>query len=285
MIMHQVFHTAYARFAISFSINSACLLWILLVLTPQSIRADEIIMTTGEKFSSEKVWEENGSIRFNMHGLIVSVDKSEVAHIIRNQASPQPAPESTVPTRPAPLQESANKDATPIIKPLEAPRHAANAPSYREPKRLKKPDKSMQPHQISGTGLVGIRWHLTPSDFPGLKKLDTEPLYGGIDKYYRPDEKMRLGTAALAGKVYGFWRDHLYTITMWTEGPPAYERLKKAVFDHYGRGRKNSNGLERYVWTDPTTDRMLEFDSKLDVGLFWMRSRMLDKKIKQLYPE
>lgn len=292
--MHQVFHAAYARFAISFAVNGACLrrcckrwglLWLLLVLTPLSIMADEVIMTTGEKFSSEKVWEENGNIRFNMHGLIVSVDKSEVAHIIRNVADPQPTPESTAPAMPAPLQKPAKENATPIIKPLEAPRQAANETRTRKPKRLKKPDESVQQDKISGTGLVGIRWHLMPSDLPGLVKLDTEPLYGGIERYYRPDEDMQLGTAGLDGKVYGFWRDRLYTITMWAEGPPAYKRLKKAVFDHYGRGRKNSNGLERYVWTNPTTDRLLEFDSKLDTGLFWMRSRILDEKIKQLYPE
>jgi hypothetical protein len=108
-------------------------------------------------------------------------------------------------------------------------------------------------------------------------------MYGGIDQYYRENDTMNLGQAVLDGKVYGFWRNSLYMVTMWVEGPPAYKRLRKAVFDHYGRGIKNSDGLERYIWDDPATDRMLEYDEQLNTGLFWMRSRSLHHKIKNLY--
>jgi hypothetical protein len=92
-----------------------------------------------------------------------------------------------------------------------------------------------------------------------------------------------LGPAVLDGRIYGFWRNRLYTITMWVEGPPAYRRLREAVFERYGPGRQNSDGRERFVWADPTTDRMLEYDEQLNTGLFWMRSRALDDEIKQLY--
>jgi hypothetical protein len=259
------------------------LLWLLFILSPAATMADEIIMTTGETFSSPKIWEEDGKIRFNMHGLIVSVEKSEVAQIIRNQQSPQPTRKPTQPRNQAsvvPLPPQ-NPDPTIHTKPLTSkPAHSARPAisSHR-----KNEDRAMKASMAVGIGLEGMSWHLEPSDLPGLKKLETDPMYGGIDQYYRENETMTLGPADLDGKIYGFWRNRLYMITMWVEGPAAYKRLRKAVFGRYGRGTQNNDGLERYIWADPTTDRMLEFDEQLNSGLFWMRSHALDDKIKQLY--
>ena len=259
------------------------LFWLLLILSPVATMADEIIMITGESISSPKVWEEDGKIRFSMHGLIVSVEKSEVAQIIRHQDSPQPTrkpiqPQNQTPVVPLPLQ---NPEPTMQTKPLT--HKPASAHRQLKPSRYINPDQAIKPATAGGIGLEGISWHLKPSDLPDLKKIDTDPMYGGIDQYYRENEIMKLGPAVLDGRIYGFWRNRLYMITMWVEGPPAYKRLRKAVFERYGRGIQNSNGLERYIWEDPTTDRMLEFDGQLNTGLFWMRSRALDEKIKQLY--
>jgi hypothetical protein len=247
------------------------LFWMLLILNPVATMADEIIMTTGETFSSPKVWEEDGKIRFSMHGLMVSVEKSEVAQIIRNQDSPQPTRKPIQPRVQAPVAPLSPQPPEPTIKSKPLERTPANRPG------------PVKASAAGGIGLAGISWHLQLSDLPDLKKLETDPMYGGIDQYYRENETMTLGPVALDGKVYGFWRNRLYMITMWVEGPPAYKRLRKAVFERYGRGSQNNDGLERYVWEDPTTDRMLEFDEQLNTGLFWMRSRALDDKIKQLY--
>ncbi len=72
---------------------------------------------------------------------------------------------------------------------------------------------------------------------------------------------------------------------IWVDGNPGYARLQQAVLDRYGPGTKNETGLERYIWRDNTTDRMLEFDEKLNTGIFWMRSKNLDQQIKRFYPE
>jgi hypothetical protein len=240
------------------------LFYLLLILIPGTTTADEIIMVTGETFSSPKIWEENGSIRFSMQGLVVSVEKSEVAQIIRNQNGPHPVPEPA--HRPRPMAPKPEAPYRPVT-----------------PSRPKKQEHAIKPQPAGGIGLEGLSWHLKPSELPDLKKIGTDPLYGGIDQYYSEFETMTLGPAVLDGKIYGFWRNRLYTITMWVEGLPAYRRLRKAVFEHYGRGKQNSNGRERYVWQNPTTDRMLEFDEQLNTGLFWMRSRALDDEIKQRY--
>ncbi len=268
---HRLVHVTISLFAL------------LLILKPVTTTAEEIIMTTGETFSSQKVWEEDGKIRFSMHGLVVSVEKSEVAQIIRNQESLQPARKPTQPRNQAPVAPVPPQNPEPTIHTNPATHPPANPPRPVKPLRREKQDQVLKSSAVSGIGLEGISWHLQPSDLPDLKKIKTDPMYGGIDQYYRENETMKLGPAVLDGKVYGFWRNRLYMVTMWVEGPPAYKRLRKAVFERYGRGRQNSDRLERYIWTDPATDRMLEFDGQLNTGLFWMRSRTLDDKIKQLY--
>lgn len=255
----------------------------LLIPIPEAAMADEIIMITGEAFSSPRVWEEDGKIRFSMHGLIVSVEKSEVAQILRNQDSPQPTRKPTQPGNQAPIAPLPPQNPEPIIHTKPLMRKPVNPPRSVKPSHPKNQDQTFKPSAAGGIGLESISWHLQPSDLPDLKKIETDPMYGGIDQYYRENETMKLGPAVLDGKIYGFWRNRLYVITMWVEGLPAYKRLRKAVFERYGPGRQNGDGLERYVWQDPTTDRMLEFDEQLNTGLFWMRSRALDVRIKQVY--
>ena len=126
---------------------------------------------------------------------------------------------------------------------------------------------------------------MKPEQIPGIERLNRDPAYGGIDQYWRPGESLTLGQALLDGLILGFWQNRLYSIMLWVDGKPAYSRLQHAVFDRYGEGHKNPQGLERYIWSDQTTDRMLEFDPKLNTGIFWMRSKDLDQQIKTLYPE
>jgi hypothetical protein len=259
----------------------ALLVWLLFVLLPAATMADEIIMITGETFSSPKIWEEDGKIRFSMHGLLVSVEKSEVAQIIRSRDGPQPTPKPIQTRNRAPAVPLPPQNPEPAGRTKPVTRKPAKSPRPVKPSNRKNQDQALNPSAAVGIGLEGLSWHLEPSDLPDLKKLETDPMYGGIDQYYRENETMQLGPAALDGKIYGFWRNRLYMITMWVEGPPAYHRLRQAVFERYGRGRQNSDGLERYIWEDSTTDRMLEFDEQLNTGLFWMRSRALDDKIKQ----
>lgn len=259
------------------------LFWLLFMLCPVATMADEIIMITGETFSSPKVWKEDGNIRFSLHGLIVSVEESEVAQIIRTQDSPRPTRKPAQPQHQAPASLLPPQTPEPTIHTKPVMRKPETSPRPVTPSRRKNQNNAMKPSADVGIGLKGLYWHLEPSDLPDLKKVETDPMYGGIDQYYRENETMKLGAAVLDGKIYGFWRNRLYMITMWVEGPPAYKRLRKAVFKRYGRGRQNSDGLERYTWEGPTTDRLLEFDEQLNTGLFWMRSRALDDEIKQLY--
>ncbi len=247
-------------------------------IPPSNIRADEVVLTTGERFTSSKVWEAEGKIRFDLQGLVVSVDKADVAAVIRSSPLPLPPPPEAVvaPRQVPPLIQPSRPVRTPPEKsaPLPVPDHPASR------------NDAVGKSRVRGIGFDGIAWQMKPSQIPGIEKFKTDPAYGGIDQYWRPDGSLIFGNLALDGLIFGFWRDRLYSIMIWVDGKPGYERLRQVVFDRYGRGIKNEKGLERYVWLDDTTtDRMVEFDTELNTGIFWMRSRGLNLDIKRLYPE
>ena len=260
---------------------SAGLLWLSIapLLTLQTARADQVILTSGERFSSSRVWEEGDKLRFDMQGLIVSVNKEDVAQVIRDNA-PATAPEALQPAA-EPARQA--RPPVPAVQPSDMPLVAPTPKAVSDEPAIS--DRSARRSALRGIGIDGLAWHMKPDQIPGIERLNRDPAYGGIDQYWRPGESLTLGQALLDGLILGFWQNRLYSIMLWVDGEPAYARLQRAVFDRYGEGRKNPQGLERFIWSDQTTDRMLEFDPKLNTGIFWMRSRDLDQQIKMLYPQ
>ena len=248
-------------------------------LTVPTALADQVILTSGERFSSSKIWEEGDKLRFDMQGLIVSVNKEDVAEVLRDNASAADPEERRTAAAPARQVQSPAPTARPADMSHAAPplKAVSDEPAI--------PGRPARKSALRGIGIDGLAWHMKPEQIPGIEKLNRDPAYGGIDQYWRPDESLALGQALLDGLILGFWQNRLYSVMLWVDGKPAYTRLQRAVFDRYGEGRKNPQGLERYIWSDQTTDRMLEFDPKLNSGIFWMRSRDLDQQIKTLYPE
>lgn len=241
-------------------------------------------MTTGERFTTSKVWEEGNKIRFSMQGLVVSVDKSEVAAIERSAKEPPPT------ASPPQVETKSSKEATPseypsladpTMKPLKRPQYD-NSTSAAERSR---PHSFNRKGGNKGVGLDGISWRMSPKQLPGLKKVETDPAFGGIEQYYLPNQPMQFAGVPLDGLVYGFWQGQLYSVMMWAEGRMGYDRLRRGIFSIYGHGVQRKPEVERYVWDELTTQRMLEFDEKIKTGIFIMRSSELDAVIKERYPD
>jgi hypothetical protein len=253
------------------------LIFFVAVLVAGSVYADTVILNTGEAFTTSHAWEAGEKIRFNMHGLIVSVNRADVATLISGpNGQSDPSEKNTPPSAAAPPENR-----LPDFAATEPHPGATTSPSKNKEKQPS-PGASTSIH---GTGIQNLDWEATPDSIPGLVKIKTDPLYGGIDQYHRPDENLRIGTARLDGIVYGFWRNQLYTIMFWANGRPGYLKLAETVRTHYGGGTPSTTGQERYVWLDRDTDRMLEFDKQLNTGIFWMRSHDLQRQINRLYPQ
>lgn len=241
-----------------------------------------VVMTTGERFVSSKVWEEDGKIRFNMQGLVVSVNQEQVAAILRDDGE-RPSPVDN--HKPGPSPEV---DARPPPSPAPSLSNQSVAPTPMTPKNPMPPSghsSTFTPPVFDDIGLNGLVWRMPSEQIPGLEKIETDPAFGGIDQHWRPDQPLVFEEALLDGLVFGFWHNQLYSIVMWAEGRIGYNRLRNTVFDRFGRGRQSSPNVDRYVWAGPETQRMLEFDEDTKTGLFIMRSSALHAQIRQRYPD
>ena len=129
-------------------------------------------------------------------------------------------------------------------------------------------------------GFRDLLWGSKLSDIIGMAKIETDTGLAGVDQYFRPDDVLQIGEAKLDKIIYSFWHEKLYTITIWTQGHSNYKALRDVVFEQLGKGSRRDASLERYIWPDKLTDRMLEYVKEGEHGMLWMRSRKLDRRLK-----
>ena len=93
---------------------------LLLVALPvgREALADEVVLISGERFTSSRIWEENGKILFDMQGLIVSVSRADVADIVRGSGNSSPP--AVPPGRTPQVREDASSPPS-VQQPLEKP--------------------------------------------------------------------------------------------------------------------------------------------------------------------
>ncbi len=239
---------------------------ILLFILAAIARADIIILKTGEKFETLKVWEENNKIKYFMQGQIICVKKKDVEKVIKS--SPSKAFQ--------PKKKSIKERFTQALK-----NEKSDSPQNRQYFQ-----KQSSNDQSSMLGIWGLNWDLKPGDIQDIKKTRVNPDYGGIDEYCPQQENLHLGQAPLDGAVFGFRQEKFYTLILWTFGDDNYHLLRKEVFNIFGPGAQRDKTVERYVWYNDFSDRLLEYNSKTKTALFWLRSHKLDQEIKKkLQPE
>ncbi len=129
-------------------------------------------------------------------------------------------------------------------------------------------------------GFRDLLWRSELSDIAGMAEIETNTGLAGVVEYIRPNDVLRIGEAELTNIIYSFWHDQLYTVTIWTQNYSNYEALRSAAFERFGEGSRRNESIERYIWFDRLTDRMLEYVEDGEHGMLWMRSRDLDRKLK-----
>ncbi|MEJ2640518.1 MAG: hypothetical protein P8010_13170 [Desulfosarcinaceae bacterium] len=278
--------------------------------TPTRARGEWIILNSGEKFQTDRSWREEGRLKFSLNGLVVSVPETDVARVMGPQEMPGPPKAQDRPSllkgrmtaTAVDTSQSQRKqrlqNALRLPPPDPMPQGQVGLPdtAIRQPPSRKTTDnahagtttaqavstapETARPH--SRHVFRDLAWGMRPSSMPGLVFSQTNPAYGGVDEFFDPDEELKLGTAPLNGIVYGFWQSRLYSITIWTDGRPSYEKLRQWVIDTYGPGHQRNKEVERRIWYGDDSDRLLEFDEALNTGIFWSRSHQLHTRIKQL---
>jgi len=236
-------------------------LFILLVLAADigTLHADMVILKSGEMFQTRKAWKDGGVVRYYKNGRVVGVDANEVERLIHS--SPYHADTSSAGDRPAAGSLS-----------------AGGSPAAGQ--------RFFQPGPTDGqVGYLGLRWGQSPTTINGLVHVATDPAYGGVAQYSRKQHHPHFGRAGVDNIFFGFWHGALYTVLVEVSNFLDFVDLKAEAFRRFGNGTSIGDDQENYFWSDPTADRLLSYDDKTHTGYLWMRSRVVQAKVKARHPE
>jgi hypothetical protein len=274
------------------------------VLIPWLAFADIIVFHSGKPMEVEQAWEEGDKIFFYLKGFKASISKQEVLRIERKiigrgdssgnskktkspsakvadiakkdsrQAKVNTSPQQRLP--PKPPEITLNHSKTRITK-----KDTSSAKVNKSPKQMlhSKPPKITLDHSEQ-EGFRDLNWGANLAALKNFVELKSDTGLAEVKEYIREGDKLKLGDADLKSIVYSFWRDQFYTVTVWTEGKTNYISLRNEAFKKFGTGQRSDQSLERYLWSDASTDRMLKFMKDTQVGMLWMRSKKIDRRYK-----
>lgn len=239
-----------------------------LTLLPALSSADMIILKDGHSIEVEKASEREGNIFFYLHGLKMRVSKKAVLRVTKtDKAAPGGIKGNTA-------EDSKNSNRmVQTGKTIDTEILPAEKPSGEQPSKIRP--------EIRWSGFRDLRWAIGKSTLGRLKELESETGQYEIKEYVRANEDLKMGKAQLDSIVYTFWCHKLYAVTIWAAGYANYLVLRNEVFNRFGIGYKSDQNRERYLWSDPYSERILKYDDVDQSGLFWMQSKEL-KRMSQL---
>ena len=251
-----------------FKTRSAILLAaISLVLQATLSPADMIVLKDGRNIEVEKASEREGNIFFYLHGLKMRVSKKAVLRVTKTN--------NAEPVSPAGIKGSTAEDKNRsnrrvrVEKIIEAGSLSVENPAGEQ-------SKKKQP-EIRWSGFRDLNWAIGRSTLGRLTEVESGTGREEIKEYVRANEDLKMGKARLDSIVYAFWRHKLYAVTIRAAGHTNYLALRNEVFNRFGIGHKSDQNRELYLWSDSYSDRMLKYVDADQSGLFWMRSKELNR--------
>lgn len=244
-----------------------------LIFVPLTAGADIVHLKNGKDLMVERAWQESDQVCFILQGLKASIPQSKVARIESTGDVPgkTAAPGNN---NSANIKESKPHPAGDMltIKMDKAPKFVSAAQSQPLPK-----NKTLI---LCKDGFNGLKWGARLFSLKGLEQKTTDSGLHDVIEYVRPADVLKLGDADLTTVIYAFWKDQLYTVTIWTQGVANYSALRDAVFNQFGKGIQIEGAEERYLWSGDLSDVMLKYEDESQYGMLWMRSRDLERKLK-----
>lgn len=247
---------------------------VFMILLPLTARADILHLKNGRELKVEKAWQESDQVWFILQGLKVSIPQSKV---VRIESGGGVAEKSGTPEyqSPAGIKQNrlqpANDVAPNQIK--QQPAGSVSAAQYRQ----RPTDQGLV---LRKDGFNDLKWGVRLSGLKGLVQRSIDSGLDDVMEYVRPADVLKLGAAALTAVIYSFWRDQLYTVTIWAQGPANYNALRAAVFKQFGQAAQIEGAGERVLWSEGPTEAMLKYENENQYGLLWMRSADLERKLE-----
>ena len=238
-----------------------------LMLLPALSSADVIVLKDGRSIEAQKVFEQEGNLFFYLQGLKMRVSKKAVLRVLKTNEAELASS--------APIKGDTAQEINEPGPGIGAEKAIENESLPRE-NLSREQTKKYQP-ETRWSGFRDLRWAVGRSTIGRLQQIEPETGQDEIKEYVRTNEDLKMGKARLDSIVYAFWRQKLYAVTIWITGHANYLALRKEVFNRFGIGHKSDQNQERYLWSDPYSDRMLKYVSTDQSGLFWMRSKELSR--------
>jgi hypothetical protein len=102
----------------------------------------------------------------------------------------------------------------------------------------------------------------------------------GTQLYVRPAESLALGDARLDGVTYGFYRDQLYYVAIFTSGAHNTQSVLESFKAAYGPGTAVPGDAVEFVWQGSRVLLHFRQDPATGVGMAALTSLTLDAKVK-----
>ena len=235
--------------------------------------ADTVFLKNGKTLKVETSWQEGDQIYFIFSDMRASIPQSKVVRI-------EKAPRK--PTKSGSSENQSNVDLKgthpPPAEKFPLNRIKQTAGTSTDPQQL--PRSNEEPLVFRKNGLGDLKWGSRLANIRGLEIKQTESGLIDVIEYVRPKDPLKLGDTALKTVVYAFWRDQIYTVSIWTQGQENYKALRDSAFAQFGKGTRIDGSSKRYLWTNDTTDVMLKYNHDGQYGLLWMRCKELNRKLK-----
>ncbi len=246
---------------------------ILIFSTIPAALADTVVLENGRELKVERTWQEGGQLYFIFHGIKACIPQSKISRI--------------------------ESDSDDRIKTVALKNKARNElkrnsrKSGEDVSRGQAEDTAQVDLNSSGTaiptepcsalrkdGFCDLQWGRKVSGVDGLYIKQSVSDLDEVVEYVRPKVFLKIGDAALESVIYAFWRDQLYTVTVWTKGYSNFTALCDAVFEEFGPGIRNDTTRERYLWSNALSDIMLDYIQDGQYGMLWLRSKEMDRQCR-----
>ena len=255
------------------NLTPAVVLFLFIVFFALNAFAEILYLKTGKKLEVEKTWQEGDQICFNFHGINACIPPVKISRIDRTTPYPSKTP---VDKKDKKTQSKKLNSETEKEIPLDQIKQSAQGLST----SLEMINPSEQPSVLRKDGFHDLPWGIKISEVNGFKKRHHYSASDEAIEYVRQYDITAIGNAQLKTIIYTFWRNRLYTVTIWVMDDSNYTALRDEVFKQFGKSRQTDPSLAKYLWTSKDTDLMLEYDKNAELGMLWMRSSEIDRDYK-----
>jgi hypothetical protein len=128
-------------------------------------------------------------------------------------------------------------------------------------------------------GFRDARFGASLDALDGLELL-TESGAAGTQLYIRPTESLEMGDARLDGVTYGFYRERLYFVAIFTSGRRNSEAVLARFQETYGPGAAVAGDAIEFVWQGSRVLLHFRQDPATGVGMAALTSLPMDAEVK-----